>query len=463
MQSTSDAVVRWLGETASDVSNYTKWFPVEHQHQVAQMPPISLWDLSHAVWCAIGISLVRYFVVQPLYTHLAIRTIPLSRRSLREVNDQRPVDSLDRIPDFVFPLLGQFLEAQAALMKAAKKSGRPDVAIDGKMRTQRQWKEVEKRILAQLPQTSGGVHYSEEDVRRWLSAYQSDASRSLKLKKFQEAGWHFTFYLFIWIFGLIVISDKEYFTQSVHLVWKNYPLQPPSADVTWYYWLSMGHYIHLFCASFFDIKRKDFVEMTIHHVVTLLLLSFSWMVNFSRIGALVLAVHDGCDVFLQLAKLFNYMHYRTVTDLTFVAFAVCFFVCRLVIFPGRIIYSSLVWTVTEGGYKPWFVYYFFNGLLLALQLLHLIWYRHTRAHAHTRVSLSLPHLTRPVPSALLRFSIIFRMALRWLTTGEMKKDARSDTDDGSASENEGRATQDGALGGADKGRDGQKGRGKKEL
>ena len=170
-------------------------------------------------------------------------------------------------------------------------------------------------------------------MRRWLSAYQHEQSRALKLKKFTEAGWHFSFYSFIWLFGLITISDKEYFTRSVHLVWANYPLQPPSADVTWYYWLSMGHYVHLFCASFFDIKRKDAVEMMVHHVVTLLLLSFSWMVNFSRIGALVLAVHDGCDVFLHMAKLLNYMHYRTATDLTFVVFAVCFFVCRLVVSP----------------------------------------------------------------------------------------------------------------------------------
>ena len=39
------------------------------------------------------------------------------------------------------------------------------------------------------------------------------------------------------------------------------------------------------------------------------------------------------------------------------------------------------------------------------------------------------------------------MAWRWVTTGEMKKDARSDTDDGSASENEGRAKPDKASAG----------------
>ena len=349
-------------------------FPEEHRHQMHELPPISIWDLSHALWCAAAISLVRYYIIEPLFTYMAIRTIPLSRRSLAQVNATRPLDSIDRIPGSVFPLLEGFLDVQASIMKAAKRSGRPDAVIEAKMKTQREWREVERRILASLHPSPNPSHtYTDDDVRRWLSLYQYDAARSLKVKKFTEAGWQFSFYTFIWVFGLITISDKDYFTQSVHRVWSNYPRQPPSADVTWYYWLSMGHYVHLFVASFFDIKRKDFTELIVHHVVTLLLLSFSWMVNFSRIGALVLAVHDGCDVFLQAAKLLNYMHYRTATDLMFVVFALTFFVCRLIIFPSRIIYTCLVWTVTEGGYKPWFVYYFFNGLLISLQVLHVIW------------------------------------------------------------------------------------------
>ena len=48
--------------------------------------------------CAVAISLIRYYVVTPFYTFMAIRTVPLSRRSLAEVNAARPLDSIDRIP-----------------------------------------------------------------------------------------------------------------------------------------------------------------------------------------------------------------------------------------------------------------------------------------------------------------------------------------------------------------------------
>lgn len=376
---------------AYDLLNYTKWFPIEHQHQIADVPALSMWDLHYAVYAAIIISLVRYVIVNPFYVWLAIRTVPLSHRSFRQVNDSRDATSSHYIPPWVVPLLGRFLDKQARIMKEAKKSGRSEAMVEGRMNSQKQWKEVEKDIAARLhlhlpvtPAFTSPIpaadQYSEDDIHRWLSAYHHDQQRSMKLKKFTEAGWQFSFYTFICVWGLVTISDKDYFTKSIHLVWANYPVEPPSLDVTWYYWLSMGHYIHLFCAAFFDVKRKDFAEMIIHHIVTLLLLSFSWMVNFTKIGALVLAVHDGCDVFLQLAKLFNYMHFRTLTNLTFAVFAITFFVCRLIIFPGRIIYTCLVWTVTTGGYKPWLAYFFFNSLLLSLQVLHIIW--STPKHIH---------------------------------------------------------------------------------
>ncbi len=51
-------------------------------------------------------------------------------------------------------------------------------------------------------------------------------------------------------------------------------------------------------SQFYDRARKDFWEMFIHHVVTLLLLSFSWTSNLTRVGTLVLILHDVGDVFL---------------------------------------------------------------------------------------------------------------------------------------------------------------------
>lgn len=49
-------------------------------------------------------------------------------------------------------------------------------------------------------------------------------------------------------------------------------------------------------SQFVDVQRKDFWQMFVHHVVTILLLCFSWACNLHRIGALVLVIHDFADV-----------------------------------------------------------------------------------------------------------------------------------------------------------------------
>ncbi|CAN0439062.1 unnamed protein product, partial [Discosporangium mesarthrocarpum] len=59
-----------------------------------------------------------------------------------------------------------------------------------------------------------------------------------------------------------------------------------------------------------DTKRSDFWQMFVHHWATLLLLAFSWLLNLVRIGSLILLCHDCSDIFLELAKIFNYLQKR---------------------------------------------------------------------------------------------------------------------------------------------------------
>jgi len=45
---------------------------------------------------------------------------------------------------------------------------------------------------------------------------------------------------------------------------------------------------------------KDFVEMIIHHIATIVLMAMSWSANMIRIGTLVLCVHDAVDYMLEV-------------------------------------------------------------------------------------------------------------------------------------------------------------------
>ncbi len=65
----------------------------------------------------------------------------------------------------------------------------------------------------------------------------------------------------------------------------------------------LGFYWSLLVSQFVDTKRKDFWQMCTHHVITIILLSFSWICNMHRIGSVLLVVHDFVDAILDVSIL----------------------------------------------------------------------------------------------------------------------------------------------------------------
>ena len=111
------------------------------------------------------------------------------------------------------------------------------------------------------------------------------------MQKFTESFWRFAFYLSIWIYGLVILYEKPWFWDTIHC-WIDYPKHKITNDVYWYYTIELGFYLSLLVTQFFDIKRKDFWQMFIHHIVTISLLMFSYACSFTRLGTLVLIIHD---------------------------------------------------------------------------------------------------------------------------------------------------------------------------
>lgn len=120
-----------------------------------------------------------------------------------------------------------------------------------------------------------------------------------------------------------------------------------------------------------DTKRKDFWQMFVHHVVTILLLVLSWACNFHRCGALVLAIHDIADVPLEGAKLAKYCKRQRLADLLFAIFTLTWIYTRCYLLPTRVIYYTTYKALSIIPFFP--AYYIFNGLLCLLQVLHLAW------------------------------------------------------------------------------------------
>jgi hypothetical protein len=125
-------------------------------------------------------------------------------------------------------------------------------------------------------------------------------------------------------------------------------------------------------------RRKDWLESMIHHIVTTGLLAYSYGVNFTRTGVVVILIHDVSDIFLEAAKLARYSgHENDIGTVFFVIFFLSWVVCRCVIFPAFVIRSTLfepvVLVAAYLGIEPRPHWEIFNGLLLVLFVLHIYW------------------------------------------------------------------------------------------
>jgi sphingoid base N-palmitoyltransferase len=73
--------------------------------------------------------------------------------------------------------------------------------------------------------------------------------------------------------------------------------------------------------------------MFLHHIITIILVCYSYLTNFTRIGSLILVLHDGADFWLELAKAAKYANLQRLCDSAFIIFALVWFITRLVVFP----------------------------------------------------------------------------------------------------------------------------------
>lgn len=181
---------------------------------------------------------------------------------------------------------------------------------------------------------------------------------------------------------------------------ETWPVYSVPNEMRFTYFVELSWYIVGIVLLFLDFRRKDFIAMLIHHVATIVMISFSWHVGGVRVGVVVIILHNISDVFLHLAKILNYMDLSVLSHLGLVAFALSFFVLRLVCFP------MLIWETIKG--VPMFV----DGMITGWGLI--IW---------LKILL--------VPLHAYWFLIIVRLAMR-LMSGEDASEAVNSEYDGDA-------------------------------
>lgn len=151
-----------------------------------------------------------------------------------------------------------------------------------------------------------------------------------------------------------------------------YPNQEISWELKFYYTYCLGFYLYQVAGHFFlDTKKKDFIAMLVHHLVTIALITLSGMNFMHKIGTVIMLTFDVCDVLLEMARIFHKLDYHNATLTFFVSFTASWFRNRLFIYYLYILPSTFRAQVIAGQSIPY--YYFCEVCLVVIGILQAYW------------------------------------------------------------------------------------------
>ncbi|KAK4963588.1 sphingosine N-acyltransferase lag1 [Elasticomyces elasticus] len=238
-----------------------------------------------------------------------------------------------------------------------------------------------------------------------------------KLSRFMEQFYTAIYHGLAGVIGMWVMSRTPVWYFNTAGMYEGYPHRAHEAYFKAYYLLQGSYWAQQGIVQLLQLEkpRKDFKELVLHHIVTLVLIGLSYRFHFTYIGVAVYVTHDISDFFIATSKMFNYLDFW-ITGPYFVMFLciwaylrhyINLLILKSLLPPGHIPFTSiptgefatigpyeLNWELQQYKFSISQPIVFF--LLASLQTINIIW-----------------------------FFLLVRIALRYLLKGE-QKDERSE-------------------------------------
>lgn len=205
-------------------------------------------------------------------------------------------------------------------------------------------------------------------------------SRGDPLIKFSQSVLEALVYGTFTIIGIAIVPNQPWSWPSSNW-WKGFDSGDHlimRSDLRCFYILYAARYIQAAVTVLLEPKRKDFLEMMVHHIVTIGVVYVSYFGGWNRVGVVVMVLLDPADVPLHLAKLCKYtseaLHmniWQFFADRLFEFFAVLFFVTRLVMF-GYVCWSAHI--ESQRYFRLDYAAMLCVVLLYSLMVLQLYWF-----------------------------------------------------------------------------------------
>ena len=153
---------------------------------------------------------------------------------------------------------------------------------------------------------------------------------------------------------------------------KDFPYPKHAPYLKEYLLITMGYHTGGLITHFFHDRKNDFVEIALHHIVTIYLFGGCFLCNVWEIGSVIAFLHDIADITTNIVKCLAESSFKTCTAIVFILHMFIWFYTRNLLLPYMIYCILFVFEMDFGG--QWLIQPFFGYLLGCMFLLHCYWF-----------------------------------------------------------------------------------------
>jgi ceramide synthetase len=206
----------------------------------------------------------------------------------------------------------------------------------------------------------------------------SYAVHGAKVNRCCEAVFKCCYYVGMTAWGFYLLRGKPWLpwvlggSGDTRFCWTDgFPFQAMPEDLQKFYLTSVGFHLCDVVMHVMETGLPDFWEMLLHHTVSIFLVSFSYVLNYVRVGSLVLFLHGATDIFIYMSKVLVDTSNVRLMAISYFALVIAYAWFRIFAFPMYVMRSAWVESAQVAKIELWG---FLNFALSVLLLLHMYWF-----------------------------------------------------------------------------------------
>lgn len=149
------------------------------------------------------------------------------------------------------------------------------------------------------------------------------------------------------IFGYITLKDTDFLPPtlggkgSIYNTFKDFPYITPPPLYRYYFTGTLGYHIgDLFHHTLYNNDGTDYMDLLLHHLVTIYLYTFSYMTNLMA-GPVIALIHDIGDIGLTWTRFLAESRHNKFAGYSFIVTLISWLYTRLIILPHAVYVNTI--------------------------------------------------------------------------------------------------------------------------